>query len=86
MTKQELINIWHEFYANLAQGQPPLGLLLLGFNGLALFLWLSRQDSKRRALRSEIAILNQLLFLGGNLMLIFMDDITRYAPHLIRLI
>jgi len=86
MTIQELINLWHEFCAILAQGRPPLGLLLFGFNGAALFLWISRQTSKRRAPRMETAIFTQLLFVSGNLALIFLEDIKHFVPDLTRLI
>jgi hypothetical protein len=86
MTMQELINLWHDFCAILAQGTPPLGLLLLAFNGTALFFWLSRQTSKRHAARTETAILIQLLLVSGNLLIIFNEDIRRFLPDLTRLI
>jgi hypothetical protein len=86
MSKQELINLWHEFHAMLAEGEPPLGLLLLGFNGIAFILWVSRQTSKRTATRGEVAIFIQLVLISGNLLIIFLENIKHGLPDLTRLI
>jgi hypothetical protein len=86
MSKLELIRLWHDFCAILGQGRPPLGLLLLGFNGAAVILWMSQQTSKPSIARAENVVLTRLLLVAGNLLIIFLDDVKRLVPDLTRML
>jgi hypothetical protein len=73
----ELINSieWEDYKELLTSGNPPIYMLLLGFNGLIFLIWIARKLMGKKPMTKSRALLVKLGILGSNGLILVSDQI-----------
>ena len=73
----ELINSieWEDYKELLTAGNPPIYMLLIGFNGLMLVIWIARKLMNSKPMTKGRARLTKLAILGINALIMVSDQI-----------